>query len=153
MDMLIYIMFWCNFDQHLSYLQEPPLRYQQTSFPLHGRQSGSWRWGFSILRQPHSSLFKMPSSVAEDCGVTWEHTDQKGKFFCQPQKETYSFQQQKVRSLLSLVYFKDHLHIETLVLFFLLHQFGDDCETQWLPAPNFPPTKTRVQDECSGVGA
>ena len=146
---LIYIMFWCNFDQHLSYLQE--------SLFQTGKAWGAKRLFIVEVSAFYASLtvlsLRCPALLLRTVGVTWEHIERKVEIFSQPQKETYSFQQQKVRSLLSLVYFKDHLHIETLVFFFLLHQFWDDCETQWLPAPNFPPTKTRVQDECSGVGA
>lgn len=119
-------MFWCNFDQHLSYLQE--------SLFQTGKAWGAKRLFIVEVSAFYASLtvlsLRCPALLLRTVGVTWEHIERKVEIFSQPQKETYSFQQQKVRSLLSLVYFKDHLHIETLVFFFLLHQFWDDCETQ-----------------------
>lgn len=151
-------MFWCDFDQHLSYIYRNLLCGINKNLSLSvysmGGKAAFYRWGFSILRQPHSSLFKMPSSVAEDkTGVTWEHTDEKWKFLASHKRKHIHFNNKRSvvfchLSILRIIYTS-----RPLVFFFFLHQFWDDCDTQWLPAPNFPPTKTRVQDECSGVGA
>ena len=89
----------------------------------------------------------MPSSFAEDCGGDMGTHRRKVEIFSQPQKATYSFQQQKVRSLVSLVYFKDHLHIETLVFFFFCTSFG------MIVKPSDPRPQIFLQDECSGVAA
>jgi len=73
---------------------------------------------------------RCPALLLRTVGVTWEHTNEKWFFFASHKRKHIHFNNKRSvvfchLSILRIIYTS-----RALVFFFLLHQFGDDCETQ-----------------------